>query len=217
MDIDRARFNMVEQQIRPWNVLDQKILDLFIEIPREVFVDPKYKSLAFADIEIPLPNGSRMLAPKIEAKMVQELQLQSADKVLEIGTGNAYVSAVMAKLCKHVYSFDLDPMVINSAKGKLKKLNISNVTFFVEDGLRGCLEHSPFNAIMIGGAVESVPKVLIDQLAAGGRLVAVVGKTEDKIQKAVLLEKRDSILEVSLFETHVSSLVSKSNDRDFVF
>lgn len=222
MDFEQARFNMVEQQIRPWDVLDQRILDLLLQIPREDFVLPEQQKIAFADLELPLANGSFMLTPKLEARLIQEINVQNTDKVLEIGTGNAYMTAILAGLAKHVYSIDLDENMIESAKSKLAKVNMRNVSLKVGDGL-GCLsaaglaEEAPFDKIILGGAVSQIPQSLKESLAIGGRLIAVVGQAP--LMKATLLvrETEQAWREQIVFETCTATLQEEQTSKRFVF
>ncbi|MEN9986440.1 MAG: hypothetical protein RI925_1942, partial [Pseudomonadota bacterium] len=137
MDFEKARFNMVEQQIRPWDVLNTQVLDLLFHVKREEFVSDKQKTIAFVDTELPLPNGSRMLEPKMEARLVQELNLAPEDKVLEIGTGSGYLTALLASFSKHVYSLDIDPAMTALAKANLARANIHNVTLVTANGVDG--------------------------------------------------------------------------------
>lgn len=217
MNFEQARFNMVEQQIRPWDVLDQRILDLLLEIPREEFVAPEQKKLALADLELPLPNGSFMLTPKLEARLIQELNLKETDRVLEIGTGNAYMTALLSGLAKHIYSVDLDESLIESAAQKLAKFNLRNVSLKVENGLNGLLNEAPFDAIILGGSVKNIPEVLKQNLTIGGRLIAVVGTAP--LMKATLIvrETEQAWREVALFETCTAPLNEDNKNKEFVF
>lgn len=174
-DIQKARFNMVEQQVRPWNVSDEAILALLLSVPRDAFVPAGQESLAFADIEIPTAGGQVMLAPKVAAKLVQELRLQKADRVLEIGTGTGYMTALIANLAERVVSLELNPELVTTAQHNLTKVGIRNVTVRQDDGAKGAPVEGPFDAIVLAGSVAEVPAVLMDQLKPGGRLVAIVG------------------------------------------
>ncbi len=137
IDVERARFNMVEQQIRTWEVLDQEVLDLLFAVRREEFVPAQYRSLAFVDMEIPLGHREKMLAPKLEARMLQELAIKPGDRVLEVGTGSGYMTALLAKRGAHVYSVEIVPEFSTQASAKLGAHNISNVTFEIGDAARG--------------------------------------------------------------------------------
>ncbi|WP_019100578.1 protein-L-isoaspartate O-methyltransferase family protein, partial [Chromobacterium haemolyticum] len=171
MDFENARFNMVEQQIRPWDVLDTNVLDLLFHVKREQFVAADKRSLAFVDTELPLPNGSFMLQPKMEARLVQDAAIQAKDKILEIGTGSGYLTALLAKLGQHVYSVEIDPAQRETAAANLKQAGISNVTLVEGDGVLGLPQQAPFDVIVVGGSLPVVPQELKDQLAVGGRLI----------------------------------------------
>jgi len=175
MDFEQARFNMIEQQIRPWDVLDPKILSLLFHVKREDFVGQQQKSLAFTDVELPLSNGSFMLQPKQEARMVQDLEIQPQDKILEIGTGTAYVTALLANLGQHVYSVEIDEGMLVNARQSLKKAGIKNVTLFQANGITGLKKHAPYDVIFVGGSVPVVPESLKNQLSHGGRMILAVG------------------------------------------
>lgn len=181
-DFDRARFNMIEQQIRPWNVSDPKVLAVLGELKREAFVPAAYKNVALADIEIPLGQGAgqTMLFPKVEAKILQELALQPSDNVLEIGTGSGYLAALMAKLCAKVTSLEIDPALAQQARANLKAAGIANVEVKTADAAAAhcaaCSAGGPFDAIVLGGSVTEVPEDLLNLLKNRGRLFAVVGR-----------------------------------------
>ncbi len=149
MDVERARFNMVEQQIRPWEVLDQRVLDLLFRVRREEFVPPQYRTLAFVDMEIPIGHGETMLAPKMEARMLQELALKPADRILEVGTGSGYMTALLASFGAHVYSVDIIAEFTQRAAAKLAAHGISNMTLETGDAARGWDRHAPYDAIVL--------------------------------------------------------------------
>ena len=144
MNVEQARFNMIEQQIRPWEVLDQGVLDLLQVVKREEFVPPAFRSIAFADTEIPLGHGAVMLAPKIEAKMLQELQIKPSDKVLEIGAGSGYMAALLAAKAEHVFTVEIEPDLAEMARANLKRQGVDNVTVEEGDGARGWAAHAPY-------------------------------------------------------------------------
>jgi len=175
MDLERARANMVESQIRTWEVLDQRVLDTLFVVKREQYVPNKYRPLAFADMEIPLSHGEVMLAPKLEARMLQELTLSARDRVLEVGTGSGYMTALLAALAGHVYSVELQAELAESAQAKLTEHKVRNVTLETGDAGRGWLRHAPYDAIVLTGSVPLLPKGLERQLKPQGRLLAVVG------------------------------------------
>lgn len=205
MNFDQARFNMVEQQIRPWDVLDFDVLDALSEVPREYFVDQSQQAYAYADKTLPLPNGGSMLEPKIVARLIQGLALKADDKVLEVGTGSGYAAALLSKLSANVVTVDVDEQQQQRAKAVLDKLGFNKIIYQVGDGLAGVSGQSPFDAVYIGGAVPEVPEALKNQLSNGGRMVVVVG--EAPVQRALLITRNgDSFSEEVLFDTYIPGL-----------
>jgi len=174
-DTEQARFNMIEQQVRPWQVSCPAVLALLDRIKREDFVPVIYKALAFADYDIPLPGGQVMLSPKIQARMVQDAKVQPTDKVLEIGTGSGYSTALLASLAQRVLGLELVPELVEMAQTHLQHARIHNAEIRLADGSHGAAVDGPFDVIMLGGSVAEVPQFLLSQLGQGGRLVAVVG------------------------------------------
>ncbi|MGH8739183.1 MAG: protein-L-isoaspartate O-methyltransferase family protein, partial [Burkholderiales bacterium] len=175
MNIEQARFNMVEQQIRPWEVLDQDVLDLLYVVPREEFVPPAQRALAFTDMEIPLGEGERMWAPRIEARVLQELALRKADRVLEAGTGSGYLTALLAHRVAHVHSVEIRPALAAFGKANLERHGVDNATLEAGDAARGWPQHAPYDVIVLTGSTPVLPQTWLAQLAPGGRLFAVVG------------------------------------------
>ncbi len=175
MNTEKARFNMVEQQIRPWNVLDPNVLDLLFEVRREEFVPQNYRSLAFADIEIPLSPAAVMMPPRMEARLLQELELSPDAQILEVGTGSGYMTALLASQGAHVTSLEIDPALQAQAQANLDEAGIENVTLVLGDGRKGHEAGEPYDAIVLTGSVPAIPEILLHQLALGGRLMAVVG------------------------------------------
>jgi protein-L-isoaspartate(D-aspartate) O-methyltransferase len=177
MDLTQARFNMIEQQIRPWEVLDPQVLKLLSVVRREDFVPLAHKALAFVDMEIPLGTapGQVMLAPRVQARLLQELALKNTDKVLEVGTGSGFMAALMAHQADSVLSLELDANLASQAQHKLQKVGLNNVAVRVADGSQGAPADAPFDAILLSGSVAQVPSALLQQLKVGGRLVAIVG------------------------------------------
>jgi protein-L-isoaspartate(D-aspartate) O-methyltransferase len=217
MDLEKARFNMVEQQIRPWDVLDDTVLNLLYQVKREEYVPAVYRSLAFTDMEIPLGHGQVMLAPRVEARMLQELRLKSSDKVLEVGTGSGYMTALLASLAKHVFSVEIVPDLKAEAEAKLNAHGFDNVTLEVGDAARGWLQHAPYDVIILTGSTPLLSDAFANSLAAGGRLVAIVG--EPPVMTARLLRCIESgIYETQdLFETCVPALTNAPSPERFVF
>lgn len=184
-NVEQARFNMIEQQIRPWHVEDSQVLELLARVKREDFVPLAHKALAFADLEIPLAGGQVMLPPRLQARLVQDLALQATDKVLEIGTGSGYTTALMASQAQRVLSLEIDPAIAAAARANLQKANITNAEVRVADGVLGAAAQGPFDAILLGGSVHEVPQALLAQLKEGGRLIAIVG--DEPIMHATLI------------------------------
>ncbi|MBX3610047.1 MAG: protein-L-isoaspartate O-methyltransferase [Hydrogenophaga sp.] len=183
MSLDQARFNMIEQQIRPWEVLDARVLDLLSRVRREDFVPAAQRALAFADLELPLTHpaqdGVCMLAPRVQARLVQDLALKPTDKVLEIGTGSGYTAALMASLAQRVVSIEIDAAIAQGARDNLQRAGITNVDVRTADAAASdfatCKADAPFDAIVLGGSVAEVPSALLALLAPGGRLAAITG------------------------------------------
>ena len=217
MNIEQARFNMIEQQIRPWDVLDPQVLDLLFVVKREDFTPPAYRNLAFADMEIPLGHGQMMLAPKIEAKMLQELGLKKTDKVLEIGTGSGYMAALLAARAEHVVTVENRPALVAVAKQNFERAGITNVTIELGDGGKGWSQRGPFDAIVVSGSIPAVPDALLKQLRVGGRLAVVVG--EAPVMEAQLITcTADGIYNtVNLFETVIPALDGVAAKESFFF
>lgn len=217
MNIEQARFNMIEQQIRPWEVLDPQVLNLLFVIKREDFTPPAYRNLAFADLEIPLGDGQVMLAPKIEAKMLQELALKKTDKVLEIGTGSGYMAALLAAHTEHVVSVEIRPELAKFAQENLERAGVANVSVEVGDGAKGWSARGPYDAIVVSGALPVVPEALLKQLRVGGRLAVVVG--DAPVMEAQLITcTADGIYNtVNLFETVIPGLDGVTANTKFSF
>jgi protein-L-isoaspartate(D-aspartate) O-methyltransferase len=175
MNFEQARFNMIEQQIRPWNVLDADVLHLLSVVKREDFVPLAHKLLAFADMEIPLGHGQCMLAPRIEARLLQDAAVQKHEKVLEIGTGSGYMAALLAHRAQRVISLEIKPELVQAARANLQKAGIHNAEVRQLDGATSAVAEGPFDLIMLSGSVAEVPATLLAQLKVGGRLLAVVG------------------------------------------
>ncbi len=217
MNLEQARFNMVEQQIRPWAVLDQNVLDLLYVVKREEFVPPAYRALAFADAEIPLGGEASMLAPKIEAYALQALQVRKSDKVLEIGTGSGYMAALLAAHADHVWSVEIAPALAATARENLRRQGIDNVTVETGDAALGWPGHAPFDVIMVSGSLPHLPKELMAQLKTGGRLFAFVGEAPVMEAQLVTRVSDDSFRTVARFETQTAALVNAEQQERFVF
>jgi len=217
MDTETARFNMIEQQIRPWDVLDPRVLGALHDVRREDYVPPAYRNLAFADMHIPLDHGQVMMQPKQEARLLQELALEPTDRVLEIGTGSGHVTALLAHLAGHVDTVDIFADFIESAKEKLAAHGFSNVTFHEGDGARGWESDRSYDAIFLTGSVAELPDAYKRLLADGGRLAAVVGR--DPVMEAILVEHLagEQYRTMSLFDTSLPPLIHGEAEPSFVF
>jgi protein-L-isoaspartate(D-aspartate) O-methyltransferase len=187
MNTEQARFNMIEQQIRPWDVLDASVLSLLAIVKREDFVPQAHRSLAFMDLEVPLPEGQCMLAPRVEARLLQELAPARHERVLEIGTGSGYMAALLAHKSQKVLSLEIHPSLVAMARENLRRADVLNVEVRQGDGSRGDLSQAPWDAIMLSGSVAQVPQALLDQLKVGGRLIAIEG--DEPVMRAVLITR----------------------------
>ncbi len=175
MNLELARFNMIEQQIRPWNVLDAHVLHLLAVVKREDFVPQAHKALAFVDMEIPLPGNQTMLAPRVEARLLQDLAVQKHEKVLEVGAGSGYMAALLAHRAQRVISLEIDEALAAMAKTNLQQAGIHNAEVRVADGAKGVPVEGPFDVIVLSGSVAQVPPSMLAHLKIGGRLAAIVG------------------------------------------
>jgi protein-L-isoaspartate(D-aspartate) O-methyltransferase len=194
MDTETARFNMIEQQIRPWDVLDGSVLSLLSTVRREDFLPPALRALAFVDTQVPLlagePHGPCMLEPKVEARLLQALQIQRHESVLEVGTGSGFMAALLAHRGQKVVTLECRPDLARTARQNLARNGIVNTTVLdvsAAEGARGCAAEAPFDAIVLSGSVAEVPQALLEQLKPGGRLAAVVG--EQPIMRAQLFTR----------------------------
>ncbi len=215
-DVEQARFNMIEQQIRPWEVLDGTVLDLLGRVPREAFVPAQYRGLAFADIEIPLGFDQTMLSPKLEGRILQALEIQPGDKVLEIGTGSGYFSALLASMAGEVHSVEINAELSHQAQARLTEQNIHNVTLHVGDGAQGWPAQGPYDVIVFTGSLALPPQVT-EQLNIGGRLFAVVG--EAPVMEAIISRhiSADSLRQDVIFETSLAQLENAPQPEKFSF
>lgn len=204
--IEAARFNMVEQQIRPWEVFDKQVLDLMGEAPRHEYVPPAYRNLAFADMHIPLGQGREMMPPKVEARALQALEIQPGDVVLEIGTATGYLTSLLAALGSTVYSVDSDAGLSRLAAENLHRHGIDNATLDVGDAVNGWPAHAPYDVIVINGSLPELPEGFGRSLRIGGRMFAVVGTAP--VMEARLIQRvgDHNFSEVVLFETDLAPL-----------
>jgi protein-L-isoaspartate(D-aspartate) O-methyltransferase len=216
MDTEQARFNMVEQQIRTWEVLDPEVLDLLFAVRREEFVPAAYRMLAFADLEIPLPGGERMWTPKMEARVVQELKLMPGESVLEIGTGSGYLTALMASRNARVTSVEIDAGLAASAKERLTRAGLTTLELVVGDGARGWGAFS-YDAIVLTGSTPILPDSVVGQLKPGGRVFAVVGEAPAMTARMVRWVAPGSVTGQDLFETVIAPLRNAAAPSRFRF
>lgn len=223
MDIEQARFNMVEQQIRPWYVLDQDVLDLLFVVHREDFVPPAYRALAFTDMEVPLDvdgerTGESMLAPKVEARLLQHLELRKHETVLEIGAGSGHMAALLAHRGQRVHTYEINPTLAEFARANLRRAGITNVDVVTGDGAAFLKPgEETFDAIVLSGAVQFVPPVLFDRLNPGGRLIAIVG--DEPVYSAQVFHKQGDRVTVpdNLFDTATKPLQGFPRRAAFAF
>ena len=216
MDTEQARFNMVEQQIRTWEVLDPEVLDLLFTVRREEFVPAAYRMLAFADLEIPLPGGERMWTPKMEARVVQELKLMPGESVLEIGTGSGYLTALMASRNARVTSVEIDAGLAAAAKERLTRAGLTALEVVVGDGARGWGTEG-YDAIVLTGSTPILPDSVVGQLKPGGRVFAVVGEAPAMTARMVRWVAPGSVTEQDLFETVIAPLRNAAAPSRFRF
>jgi len=216
-EIEQARFNMIEQQIRPWDVLDQRVLDVMNSIPREQFVPEDCRSLAFADINIPLGHDQVMMAPKLEGRVLQALTIKPDDTVLEIGTGSGYLTACLASLGRHVTSIDITPDFTATAAAKLESLNINNVTLETADAAAGIEGETRYDAIAVTGSLPLLQQQFHRNLEIGGRLFIITGSLP--IMEARLITRIDehNWATESLLETCMPPLLNATEPQDFIF
>jgi protein-L-isoaspartate(D-aspartate) O-methyltransferase len=219
MDIEQARFNMVEQQIRPWDVLDQDVLDLLREIRREDFVPEEYRELAFSDMEIPLGHGEAMLSPKFEARMLQEVGVKATDQVLEVGTGSGYMTALLARMANQGYvrSVEIISEFSSRASAILRTHGIANIALDVGDAARGWKRGGPYDVIVLTGSVPVLPEAFQTELKVGGRLFAVVGEAPVMEAQLITCIAEGVYRTTNLFETGVPSLKNAMQPQRFVF
>lgn len=217
--IDTARFNMIQQQIRPWDVADEDVLSVMSEVPREQFVPDGYSRLAYADTEIPIDAGQTMLAPKVVARMLQALDVHPVDKILEIGTGTGYTAACLSRLGGRVLSVEIHEELAQLARTNLESMNLRRLDILVGDGLAGKMGGWPFDVIAVTGSLPSDAALpaLQEQLAPGGRLFAVVG--EEPVMEALLVTRVEGggYRREILFETSVPALEQVPEPERFIF
>ena len=208
---------MVEQQIRTWEVLDQDVLDLLYAVPREDFVPSAYRNIAFSDLEIPLGEGERMWPPKLEARVLQELAVQRSERVLEVGTGSGYLAALLAHRAAQVYTVEIRPALAEFGRANLARHGRDNVIVEVGDGALGYPNWAPYDVIVLTGSTPLVPQSLLDSLAPGGRLFAVVGDAPAMAARIFTCVAPGAIRTIDLFETVVAPLANCAQPSRFTF
>ena len=221
MNVEQARFNMVEQQIRPWEVLDQDVLDLLYAVRREEFVPQAHRSLAFSDLEIPLyenaGEGERMMQPKLEARIVQELAIRKTERILEVGTGSGYLAALLAARAHHVHSVEINATLKAFGEANLKRAGIDNVTVELGDAAQEWPRHAPYDIVVLAGSTPVLPRGLLAGLKPGGRLFAVVGDPPVMEARLVTCIAEGSYHATDLFETCLAPLRNALRPGRFEF
>ena len=216
-DIETARFNMVEQQIRPFEVIDPRVLDILQTLPRERFVGDEYQGLAYADVAVPIADGQQMMKPVQEAHLLQALNVQPGENVLEIGTGSGFVTACLAALGGVVTSYETRTALSKAAAERLRALQVENVELVVGDGLHASLAPDSFQVIAVTGSVPAYPAYLAELLAPGGRMFVVVGDAPAMHAMLVRRSEDGEIWKENLFETVVPPLENAPLPDQFIF
>ncbi|MCL2644359.1 MAG: protein-L-isoaspartate O-methyltransferase [Betaproteobacteria bacterium] len=206
MNFELARFNMVEQQIRPWGVVDQGVCQLLMTVRREDYVPPSMRDLAFADIEIPLPCGQVMLKPAIEGRILQAIGTHRVDSVLEVGAGSGYFAALLAANAGQVYAVEIAPELAQLARDNLARNGVSNVSVEEGDASQGWFSHAPYDLIVVSGGLAELPEGLLAQLKPGGRLFAFIGSPPTMRAHVVSSDNKKTVQAPPLFETVVPML-----------
>nr|WP_271984997.1 protein-L-isoaspartate O-methyltransferase [Granulosicoccus sp.] len=220
MDLLQARSNMIEQQVRPWDVLDQRVLDVLAEVPRDTFVDEQHRGVAYSDFPLPIGHGQHMLKPTVEGRLLQALLLEVTDSVLEIGTGTGFMTACLARMAAHVESIEIIPSLADSARVRLQERGIGNVSILQQDATASWDAKDGYDAIAFTGAVPSIPDYYKNKMNVGGRLFAFIGESSQPTMEAVLITRVNDAewSRESLFETSVDPLVNfDSESPSFVF
>jgi protein-L-isoaspartate(D-aspartate) O-methyltransferase len=217
MDFQQARFNMVEQQIRPWDVLDQDVLDALQTIPRDAFVPDDFRLLAYSDTRIPLGCGQLMMNPKVEARLLQAVKPVATDRVLEIGTGSGYLTALLAHFARNVQSCEIHEELASVAQRKFRARGWSNINVIHQDGLHGMADRGPFDVIAVTGALMARSPELEGQLSPGGRMFVVTGQGHAMEAQIITRQQDGSFSAVALFETELEPLVGAEPPSRFAF
>jgi protein-L-isoaspartate(D-aspartate) O-methyltransferase len=217
MNIEQARFNMIEQQIRPWDVLNPGVLELLAVVKREDFVPAAYRALAFVDTEVPLPGGQCMLSPKVEARLLQELAVHKHERVLEVGAGSGYMAALLAHKAQHVSTLEIDADLARFAATNLRRAGVMNANVIHANGANGLAADGPFDVIVLSGSVAEVPAGILAQLKVGGRLTAIVGF--EPVMRAMLITRtsEEGLERRVLFDTVAPRLQGFAEPTRFTF
>src|SRR5258706_12316888 len=221
MNLEQARSTMVEQQIRTWEVLDQGVLDLLYTVPREEFVPPSCRNPAFSDMEIPIGGGEKMWPPKLEARVLQELAPKRSDRVLEVGTGSGYLTALLAHRSAHVDSVEIQPALAAAARANIARHGLDNVTLAVGDGAKGVPREfphgGPYDIVVLTGSVPPLPQALLDLLAPGGPAFPGVAEAPVLTAKIIACTAPGALHVVDLFETQLAALANCERLSRFTF
>ena len=217
MNVEQARWNMIEHQIRPWEVIDQNVLELLYAVKREDFVPAAYRLLAFSDLEIPIGHGEHMWQPKLEARALQTLALKPTERVLEVGTGSGYFTALLAGRAQHVYSVEIRPELKALGEANLRRAGIANVTVELGDGARGWAKQAPYDVIVLTGSTPELPQQLLEQLKPGGRLFAVVGEPPVMTARLVSCSAEGAYSSTDVLETRIAPLANAPAGERFRF
>ncbi|MDW3095562.1 MAG: protein-L-isoaspartate O-methyltransferase [Gammaproteobacteria bacterium] len=215
MDIEQARFNMIEQQIRPWDVLDTRVLNLIQSVPRELFVSDSQQGLAFADMEIPIGHDQVMMSPKVEARMLQSLEISTDDSILEIGTGSGFITSCLAKLGNHVTTCEYFEDLSEHAKTRLQQQD--NIDFLIGDIFNLTDTLKQYDVIAVTGSTPEIVNAFTKLLNINGRLFSIIGQAPAMTAKLITCVGENSYREEGLFETHLPALISTSTEKVFSF
>jgi len=216
MNLEQARFNMIEQQVRPWSVLDTTVLQTMSDIPRDIFVPESLVSMAYADIEIPIGHDETMMFPRVEGRMLQELEIGIDDECLEIGTGSGFVTACMATMANHVDSIDIHDDFLESAAQKFEKVNISNIQLTNQDALSMKNTSKQYDAIAVTSSLPEYTPIFEKLLKPNGRLFIIVGSNET-MHALKIVRKDAAFIRQSLFETKLKKMVGTKEITKFSF
>jgi len=220
MNLQQARENMIEQQVRPWDVLDQRVLDVLADVPRDQFVAEEHRGLAYSDYQLPVGFGQTLFKPTIDGRLLQSLAIKPTDSVLDIGTGSGYLAVCLARLGQHCDSVEIHPELHAQASARLNAMSVTNVSLFVQDAANSWDSRDAYDAIAFGGAIEAIPTYYQEKMAVGGRLFAVIGDNKQPTMEAILLTRLSETewTTDSLFETRVDPLINFSASKQtFVF